>query len=213
MGGKATTRAMVLLLIGVLLVCPACTRPKPKEVERELALSTATVVPATQPTPGQTVVSVRETLTPPSTPASEVPMVPLPTATRALTVTTIPLPTASPTPIPEGAPVPPEHPTIHVVQQGETLYRIGQQYGIPWQDIAQANGITPPYWILAGQKLTIPRGGAPVAPTGERIHIVQPGENLFRIGLKYGVPWQDIARANGIVNPRQIVVGQRLVIP
>jgi spore germination protein len=109
--------------------------------------------------------------------------------------------------------MPPEPPTTHIVQRGETLYSIGQRYGIPWQEIAQANGITPPYWIVAGQKLTLPRDGAPVAPSGERIHIVQPGETLFRIGLKYGVDWQAIAQANGIVNPSQISVGQRLVIP
>lgn len=158
-----------------------------------------------QPIPGQTVVSVRETLT--ATPTSEVPVVTLPTATP----TSLPTPVSTPTP--EEAPVFPETPTVHIVQSGETLASIGQRYGVPWPDIAQANGIAYPYRILVGQKLSIPRGEAPAAPVSGRIHIVQPGENLFRIGLKYGVPWRDIARANGIVNPGQIFVGQKLVIP
>jgi len=120
-----------------------------------------------------------------------------------------------PVPTPEEVLAPPEVPGTHVVRKGETLFSIGQQYGIPWQDIAQANGIDNPSQLFAGQKLTIPQEGEapPVAPTEQRIHIVQQGENLFRIGLKYGVDWQDIARANGIDYPTQIYVGQKLVIP
>jgi LysM repeat protein len=44
------------------------------------------------------------------------------------------------------------------------------------------------------------------------IHTVQPGENLFRIGLKYGVAWQAIQQANGL-NGIYIYVGQQLIIP
>ncbi len=44
------------------------------------------------------------------------------------------------------------------------------------------------------------------------IHIVQPGENLFRIGLKYGIGWQAIMAANGLYNTN-IYVGQSLIIP
>ncbi|HLA44321.1 MAG TPA: LysM domain-containing protein, partial [Aggregatilineales bacterium] len=32
-------------------------------------------------------------------------------------------------------------------------------------------------------------------------HVVQPGENLYRIALRYGVSVQAIAQANGIANP------------
>lgn len=49
--------------------------------------------------------------------------------------------------------------------------------------------------------------------TGERIHIVAAGENLYRIGLQYGVSWVAIAEYNGITNPDQISVGQELRIP
>jgi LysM repeat protein len=48
--------------------------------------------------------------------------------------------------------------TTHVVQQGETLYRISLQYGVHWLSIAQANNIWPPYVIYAGQTLVIPGG-------------------------------------------------------
>jgi LysM repeat protein len=52
-----------------------------------------------------------------------------------------------------------------------------------------------------------------IDPTGALIHIVQPGENIFRIGLIYNVTWDRIARANGIFNPNFVIAGQRLVIP
>lgn len=46
----------------------------------------------------------------------------------------------------------------HVVQQGETLFIISQQYGVSWPDIAEANNLAPPYIIYAGQSLIIPGG-------------------------------------------------------
>ena len=56
---------------------------------------------------------------------------------------------------------------------------------------------------------------ATATPTdeGERIHVVQPGENLYRIGLKYGLSWMAIAEYNGITNPNAISAGQELRIP
>jgi len=44
-------------------------------------------------------------------------------------------------------------------------------------------------------------------------HIVGVGENLYRIGLRYGVPYPVIAAANGISNPNRINAGQRICIP
>jgi murein DD-endopeptidase MepM/ murein hydrolase activator NlpD len=45
------------------------------------------------------------------------------------------------------------------------------------------------------------------------VHIVQRGETLFSIAQRYGVTVDSIAHTNGIPDPRQIYVGQRLVIP
>jgi len=59
------------------------------------------------------------------------------------------------------------------------------------------------------------RLGAPTSakrPQGIH-HIVKPGENLFRIGKTYDVTVEELARLNGIRDPSQIRVGQRLLIP
>ena len=54
----------------------------------------------------------------------------------------------------------------------------------------------------------------PQAPTPTpRIHIVQPHETLLDIAVRYQVPLDALARANGITDPTIIKPGDRLVIP
>ncbi|MBI4497241.1 MAG: LysM peptidoglycan-binding domain-containing protein [Chloroflexi bacterium] len=64
--------------------------------------------------------------------------------------------------------------------------------------------------ILGGQVVGL---AAPVHAEGERTHTVAPGENLFRIALRYGLSVQALAAANGIGDPSLIWAGQVLVIP
>ena len=112
----------------------------------------------------------------------------------------------------------------HTVAPGENLYRIGLQYGVSWITLAEHNGLQNPSDIKVGQVLKIPPAdgsGVSAAPNPEptpsplteTTYVVQPGDNLFRIGLKFGMSWVPIAEANGIVNPNHIVVGQVLKIP
>ncbi|MGH7899997.1 MAG: LysM peptidoglycan-binding domain-containing M23 family metallopeptidase [Candidatus Binatia bacterium] len=44
-------------------------------------------------------------------------------------------------------------------------------------------------------------------------HTVGRGENLFRIGKAYGVPYRELARTNEIADPGKIEIGQRIFIP
>ncbi len=107
---------------------------------------------------------------------------------------------------------------VHIVQPGETLFRISLKYGVTVEAIQAANGLTGNL-IYAGQVLIIPDPGAPAvaaaqpaAPPAGGVHVVQPGETLFKIGLKYNVSWRAIQAANGLVGTN-IYAGQRLVIP
>jgi murein DD-endopeptidase MepM/ murein hydrolase activator NlpD len=45
------------------------------------------------------------------------------------------------------------------------------------------------------------------------VHIVQHGETLFSIARRYGTTTDAITHANGIPDPRQIFVGQQLLVP
>jgi nucleoid-associated protein YgaU len=56
--------------------------------------------------------------------------------------------------------------------------------------------------------------GSCLVPVGARAaHVVRSGENLFRIGLRYGVDYRIIAAYNGISDPARIYVGQCIIIP
>ena len=44
----------------------------------------------------------------------------------------------------------------HYISYGDTLYKIGLWYGVPWPDIAAANGLSYPYTIYYGKSLCIP---------------------------------------------------------
>ena len=50
--------------------------------------------------------------------------------------------------------------TKHTVTAGETISSIAADYGVAWQDLAEANNLTEPYTIYVGQVICIPEGGS-----------------------------------------------------
>lgn len=115
---------------------------------------------------------------------------------------------------------------VYTVAAADTLSEIAARYNVTWEAIAQANGLTAPYTIYRGQKLTIP-GATASGSTGSTgtatdatpepgttaTHTVQPGETLTQIAAQYGTTAQAIMQANGIADPDYLSVGQELVIP
>jgi LysM repeat protein len=168
-----------------------------------------------------------DTEEPPTEEATLTVAAPTPTETVAeptLEVTT-PEPTKTPTEAaPPPTPIPSEEeaatasaPQTHIVQAGENLFRIALRYGMTVERLAQVNGITNPARIYVGQKITIPGEGEgetpPPSGDGVITHVVQPGENLFRIALRYNYDYFYLARYNSISNPATIYPGQKIKIP
>ena len=54
---------------------------------------------------------------------------------------------------------------------------------------------------------------AALAQGGTVTHLVSPGENLYRISLRYGVSVQALMQANGLAKASSLRAGQRLIIP
>ncbi len=104
---------------------------------------------------------------------------------------------------------------IHTVSWGETLHQIAADYHVAVNSIIAANNLGQPDRIFAGQQLIIPDVTLPSQHGGlaPQTHVVQAGENLYRIGLKYGVSFDAILIANRLANADQIYAGQTLVIP
>nr|WP_202113477.1 glycosyl hydrolase family 18 protein [Paenibacillus sp. MMS18-CY102] len=91
------------------------------------------------------------------------------------------------------------------MQRGDSLWKLGQQYGVSDHAIAAANGIPIDSILVIGQSLII--------PLQANQHVVHQGESLWSIGNQYGITPQAIAQLNGITYPFYIYPGQRLRLP
>lgn len=97
----------------------------------------------------------------------------------------------------------------YIVQSGDTLTSIAQQFNISTDAILVRNGMTNGSYIRRGQTLIIPVGG--VAMPLE--HTVQPGESLTAIANLYSTTVEALADANNMTAATRIVPGQVLMLP
>ncbi len=90
------------------------------------------------------------------------------------------------------------------VQRGDTLFGIARKYNVPLRGLIEANRLRPPYTLLAGSRLSLPRS---------RTHTVVAGDTLYGISRFYGVDMSLLARVNRLNPPEKIRVGQKLSLP
>ena len=101
----------------------------------------------------------------------------------------------------------PAGPGVHIVQPGETLHSIAQQYNTTVWAIMVINGLSS-YTIYAYRALFVPSSMQP----GPIIHIVQPGETLLTIANTYSTTLPLLMLANDM-STYEITVYQRIIIP
>ena len=99
--------------------------------------------------------------------------------------------------------------TIHVVQRGETLFEIAQQYGTTVDTIATANSIADARFLDVGQRLLIPKAQKNTSGA-VTTHTVQPGETLDTLAIRYQTTATTLARLNNISHTRQLYAGQSI---
>jgi LysM repeat protein len=140
-------------------------------------------------------------------------------ASGAFTRDSVASPTVLPVPL-----VPLPTPIKYTVQEGDTLFDIALHYGVTLEAIAAANKLDNPELIRPDQVLVIPTSSArpratavtAITPDPNRplfTHVIETGDTLFDIALRYGVTIESIVTANDISNPEYIRPGQKLVIP
>lgn len=93
---------------------------------------------------------------------------------------------------------------VYIVQPGDSLFAIASKTGAGATAIADANSLTPPYILKAGQRLDIPGG---------LFHRVGAGETGIAIARAYGVSWAEVVALNKLPPPYVLQVGQNLRLP
>lgn len=207
--------SLFALLALVLVACERPINPESGDPTTEPVLPATLVVPTTDPAAVPTTDPAAATAVPDGN-------------------TTDPAPEATPETSVEATAVPednePRGEVTHTVTSGDTITGLSVLYNIPVEVIVQANNLTNVDALEIGQQLVIPAEGTevedvtpaetPVAEATdvppaaeERTHVVQAGENLFRIGLQYGFSVDELAAYNNIANPNVLDAGQVIKIP
>lgn len=108
-------------------------------------------------------------------------------------------------------------PDPYVVQSGDTLSSVAARFNTTVAALKQANGLAGDT-ITVGQRLVIPAGGdSPAAgqsaPRAATSYIIEPGDTLSRIALRFGTSTRALQDLNDLPNPNLITVGQAVAIP
>lgn len=94
---------------------------------------------------------------------------------------------------------------IYTVRRGDTPISIAGKFGVTLSALEHRNGLRRGETIYAGEKLIIP--GAKMS--GE-FHAVRPGDTLFYISRRTGVPIRTLVGINRIKDPDLIYAGEHL---
>ena len=108
--------------------------------------------------------------------------------------------------------------STHVVQPGENLFRIALRYSTTVEALVALNALSDANAIYVGQRLLIPHSSGDAAEPGASLgpggtYVVQRGDTLSTIALRYGVTTWTLMQANGLFSASLIFVGQQLFIP
>lgn len=105
----------------------------------------------------------------------------------------------------------------HTVAPGDSLSALVARYHTTVDALAAANNLSNPALLTIGQRLIVPQGAdagmTPAGSTPEAVHVVRPGQNIYRLAVQYGVTVNALVRANHLAWPAPLFFGQTLRIP
>jgi spore germination protein len=94
---------------------------------------------------------------------------------------------------------------IHVVEPGQTIPSIAQEYRVSANEIINANEVPNPDHLVPGQTLVIPIIGS--------FYTVKKGDSLWIVSRKFSISIQELAHINHITVNQPLYIGMRLYIP
>jgi LysM repeat protein len=146
-----------------------------------------------------------------------------PTATETQTPSP-PTMTATVTPtLPPSSTPTPSGPITYIVEPGDTLSSIAEEFGVEIVLLMALNNITDPNQLFVNTEIIIPASET-VLPTktplpenlftGQQIEYqIQPGDTLETIAAEFNSTAEAIAELNEIEDPNTIGVGQIILVP
>lgn len=203
-----------LALAILVLVLSACERQLQPDVQVTIESTPANNVPTVAPPVDQPT----EAVPPPQGSGDTAYPGPEQATEAAPPVEGQPTPEATTLPTNPEATAVPAGATTYTVAPGDTLFNIGLAFGLTVDELVAANNLANPNDLYVGQVLTIPApGSVTVSPTeaatGEQSYTVQPGDTLFKIGLRFGFTVEELAAYNNLTDVNNLAVGQIILIP
>lgn len=95
----------------------------------------------------------------------------------------------------------------HVAKAGDTYWKISNWYGVSLDSILKANNANYNSILYIGDKINIPDNN------NSKTHVVQKGDDLWKLSIKYGVTVYDLAKENNIPTNKVLYIGDVLKIP
>ena len=94
---------------------------------------------------------------------------------------------------------------IHIVQPGDTMYRLAQQYGVSMERLIQDNQLPDPSQLVVGQTI--------VVQYPELTHTVHAGDSLYSIAQMHNTTVAQLLRNNPALQGRDLIFpGQVIVV-
>ncbi|MTI49588.1 LysM peptidoglycan-binding domain-containing protein [Sporosalibacterium faouarense] len=103
---------------------------------------------------------------------------------------------------------------IYVVQKEDTLEKIANKHNTTIDFILSMNPYLIPNNLEIGQNLYVPENSNwDSCPKGTMPYIIQEGDSLCQIALKFNISIHQIMESNPMLNPYGIYIGQSICIP
>ena len=100
---------------------------------------------------------------------------------------------------------------VYVVQPGDNLTTIAQEFGVPARSIIQINNLTNPDSLNVGTPLIIP--GLEGVHGKLTVSAVPLGYDLESLSIGFQIPQAQLARINRVTSPSEIFAGANLILP
>ncbi|MCM3760960.1 glycosyl hydrolase family 18 protein [Alkalihalobacillus oceani] len=97
--------------------------------------------------------------------------------------------------------------TIHIVQEGDSLWKLSRQYEVTIDEISAANGLTSSL-LMPGLALYVPD-----RVLTNRLYRIQEGDQFWLLARQFRTTVTAIRAANPALDPYRLPVGETMIIP